>query len=170
MTMRSVCLWAFALTSMLTFFGCQTAPQPEQKRDVGADTKAINALVDVYTAAHNSNDAAADVAIVADDGIVMLPDQPAIEGKQAIKSFVEAAFKERTYKIVPTLLETQVAGDWAYVRVNYTGTITPRSGKPMEVSYKFLWICKRQPDGAWKVYRVILNSNNPPPSAAGKKE
>ena len=138
MTMRGVCLCAFALTSMLTFIGCQTAPQPEQKRDVSADTKAINALIDVYTAAHNSNDAAAEVGIWADDGILMLPDQPAIEGKQAIKSFVEAAFKERTYKVVATPLETQVAGDWAYVRVNYTGTITPKSGKPMEVSYKFL--------------------------------
>ena len=170
MTMRSVCLWAFALTSMLTFFGCQTAPQPEQKRDVGADTRAINALIDQYTASHNSDDAATTVALWADDGVLMLPDQPAIEGKQAIKSFVEAAFKERTYKIVPTLLETQVAGDWAYVRVNFTGTITPKSGKPMEISYKFLWICRRQRDGSWKIYRLMANSNNPPPSAAGEKK
>jgi ketosteroid isomerase-like protein len=70
---------------MLTFIGCQTAPQPEQKRDVSGDTKAINALTDLYTAAHNSNDAAADVAIFADDGIVMLPDQPAIAGWRRAK-------------------------------------------------------------------------------------
>jgi uncharacterized protein (TIGR02246 family) len=168
--MRCVCLCAFTLTSMLALIGCQIAPQPEQNRDVGADTRAINALIDQYTAAHNSNDVAANVAIFADDAIVMMPDQAAIEGKQAIRSFVEAAFKERTYKIVPTPLETQVAGDWAYVRVNFTGTVTPKSGKPMEISYKFLWICRRQPDSSWKIYRVILNSNNPPPSAAGKKK
>jgi uncharacterized protein (TIGR02246 family) len=155
---------------MLTFIGCQSAPQPEQKRAVGADTRAINALIDVYTAAHNSNDAAAIVAIWADDGILMMPDQAAIEGKPPIQSFVEAAFKARTFKIVSTPLETQVAGDWAYVRLNVTGTVTPKSRKPMEISAKFLWICKRQPDGAWKLYRVILNSNNPPPSAAGKKK
>jgi uncharacterized protein (TIGR02246 family) len=155
---------------MLMLIGCRTAPQPEQKRDVGADTRAVNALINQYAAAHNSNDAAANLAILADDAIVMLPDQAAIEGKQAIKSFVEAAFKERTYKIAPTPLETQVAGDWAYVRVNFTGTVTPKSGSPMEISYKFLWICRRQLDGSWKIYRLITNSNNPPPSATGKKK
>ncbi len=77
---------------------------------------------------------------------------------------------ERGQSSTFTPLETQVAGDWAYDRGNYTVTVTPKSGKPMEASAKYLIIVKRQPDGSWKVYREISNSNNPPPGAAGKKK
>ena len=174
MTVRNVCLCAFALTSMLTFAGCQTAPRPEQKRDVAADTTAINALGDHFAAAYNSSNAAAMAATYADDAIMMDPGQAAIEGKQAIQATYEARSKENAGKIVRTMafttLETQVAGDWAFDRGNLTVTVTPKSGQPTEESVKYLTIYKRQPDGSWKIYRDISNSNNPPPGAAGKKK
>jgi uncharacterized protein (TIGR02246 family) len=159
---------------MLTFAGCQTAPQAEPKRDVAADTAAIKALNDKLTAAFNSMDAASMAALYADDAIMMDSNQAAVEGKQAIQAVYEARVKENAGKMtltaVFTLLETQVAGDWAYDRGNYTLTVTPKSGKPTETSGKYLTIYKRQPDGSWKIYRDISNSNNPPPSAVGKKK
>ena len=170
MTPRNLFLCAFALTSMLTFAGCRTAPQPEQKGDVAADTTAINALLDQNIAAWNSSDAAALAATFADDAILMEPNLAAIEGKQAIQASYEAGFKEKAVKCTITPLETQLVGDWAYVRGNYTSAITPKSGKPIEESGKYLDIVKRQPDGSWKIYRGMINSNNPPPSAAGKKK
>ena len=170
MTLCKVCICAFALTSMLTFAGCQTAPTPEPKRDVAADIKAINALGNQYAAAVNSGDAAAVAATYADDGIEMPPNEAALEGKQAIQASYEAMFKENAVKCTLTLLETQVAGDWAYGRGNYTLTVTPKSGKAIEESGKYLSIVKRQPDGSWKTYRDIYNSNEPPPTAAGKKK
>lgn len=170
MTLRNMCLCAFALTSMLTFTGCQTAPAPEPKRDAAADTAAIKALGDQYIAAVNSGDAAAVTATFTDDGIGMPPNQAAREGKQAIQANYEAMFKAYTVKFAPTPLETQVAGDWAYGRGNYTWTATPKSGKPLEDSGKYLNILKRQSDGSWKVYRLISNSNKPLPSAGGKKK
>ena len=175
MTLHNSFFCAFALTSMLTFAGCQTAPTPEPKRDVAADTAAINALGDQYAAAVNSNDAAAVAATYADDAIMMDPGEAAIEGKQAIQAVYEARAKENAGKTVAftfafTQLETQVAGDWAYDRGNYTVTVTPKSGKPMERSNKYLTIYKRQPDGSWKIYRDISNSSEPLPSAAGTKK
>lgn len=170
MRLRNVFLCAFAPVLMLTFAGCQTAPQAAPKRDVAADIAAINALRDQYTAAVNSGDAAGLAATYADDGIEMAPNQAASEGKQAIQAAYEAMFKENGIKFTITTLETQVLGDWGYDRGSYTSTATPKSGKPMEDSGKYLSIAKRQPDGAWKVYRVIWNSNNPPPSAAAKKK
>lgn len=58
-----------------------------------------------------------------------------------------------------TPLETQVAGDWAYERGNITETVTPKSGKPLERSLKYLAILNRQADGAWKIHLDIDNSN-----------
>ena len=170
MKSRIVYLCAFALASLLTFAGCQPAPQPEQKRDVAADTAALNALRDQVIAAFNSHDAAAMAATYADDAVMMNPNQAAVEGKQAIQAAYEGLFKEVQGKIAFTPLETQVAGDWAYDRGNYTVTLTSKSGKPVENSYKYLVIVKRQPDGSWKLHRETGNRNNPPPSAAGKKK
>ena len=174
MALRNVFLCAFALPLMLTFVGCQTAPTPEPKRDVAADTAAIKALADQYTAGINSSDAAAVAATYADDGIEMHPNQAAIEGKQAIQGAYEAYFKENAGKAALTFalssLETQVAGDWAYDSGNYTTTVTPKSGKLTEDSGKYLTVGKRQPDGSWKVYRAIWNSNNPPSSAVAMKK
>ena len=173
MTLRNVVLCAVALALMLTFAGCQTASTPEPTRDVAADTAAIKALGDQFTAAFNSGDAAAMAAAYADDAIMMDPNQAAVEGKQAIQAAYEARSKDNAGKITRTMvftpLETQVADDWAYDRGNLTITVTPKSGKPMEESVKYLTIYKRQPDGSWKIYRDISNSNNPPPAAASKK-
>ena len=170
MKLRNVGLCAFALSSVLTFAGCQTAPKPGEQKDVAADLAAVNALRGKFRAAFNSNDAGALAALYADDAIVMLPNQPAVEGRPAIQSLYEAMFKANAVKIAITPLETQLAGDWAYDRGNATTTITPKSGKPMERSNKYLTIYKRQSDGSWKIYRDISNSNEPPPSAAGKKK
>ena len=159
MTLHNMCLCAVALTSMLTFAGCRPKPQTEQKRDVAADIKAIDALRAQFAAAYNSNDAAAVAAYFADDAILMLPNQAAIEGRQGIQAMLEAYFKENAAKIAHTPLETQVAGDWAFDRGNLTVTVTPKSGKPMEESLKYLVILKRQPDGSWKVHADINNSN-----------
>ena len=170
MTRRNVFICAVALASILTFAGCQTAPPTAPKTDVAADTAAIKALFDQAVAAWHSNDMTALAATYADDAIMMDPNQAAIEGKQAIQAAYEARSKENAVKVALTPLETQVAGDWAYVRGTLTATVTPKSGKPMEESGKYLFIVKRQPDGSWKVYRDISNSNNPPPAVAGKKK
>jgi uncharacterized protein (TIGR02246 family) len=175
MTQRKVLLCAFALTLALTFTGCQTAPTPAPKTDVAADMAAIKAVNDRMAAAFDSKDVAALAAAYADDAIMMDPDQPAIEGKQAIQAAYEARAKENASQSVSltfafTPLETQVAGDWAFDRGDYTVTVTPKSGTPMERSNKYVTIYKRQPDGNWKIYLDISNRNNPPPAAAGEKK
>jgi uncharacterized protein (TIGR02246 family) len=169
MTLRKIGLSGFALTSVLTFAGCQTAPKADDKKELAADTAAVGALRGKFSAAFNSNDASAVAALFADDAIVMPASQSAVEGRTAIQSLYEAMFKANAAKIAITSLETQVAGDWAYDRGNATVTITPKSGKPVEESSKYLVVLKRLPGGLWKIYRDIDNSNSPPPAAPGKK-
>jgi uncharacterized protein (TIGR02246 family) len=169
MTVRSLFVGAFVVTSMLTFTGCQTAPKPEAKRDAAADTAAITALNNQSAAAFNANDAAAVAATFTDDAIMMPENQAAVEGRAAIQAWYAAMFKYDV-KSADTPLEIQVAGDWAYERGNGTVTATPKSGKPITISLKYLRVIKRQADGSWKGYRLIVNSNNPPPAATAKKK
>jgi uncharacterized protein (TIGR02246 family) len=162
-------LCALAIASALTFAGCQSASKPDEQKDAAADLAAVNALRGKFSTVFNSNDAASLAAMYADDAIVMVANQPAVEGRQAIQSMYEAMFKANTVKVALTPLETQVAGGWAYDRGNATTTVTPKAGKPLEESGKYLVVLKRLPGGLWKVYREIDNSNNPPPAAPGKK-
>jgi ketosteroid isomerase-like protein len=53
-----------------------------------------------------------------------------------------------------------VFGDWGYMWGDAEGLITPGDGsEPTGVSSKWMAVVQRQPDGSWKTYRDIYNSN-----------
>jgi ketosteroid isomerase-like protein len=60
--------------------------------------------------------------------------------------------------------EAVVAGDWAFTRVAFRISVTPK-GEPEASprSGKALSILKRQADGSWKISHDCYNSNVPPP-------
>ena len=92
----------------------------------------------------------------------MEPNQPALIGKEAIRSFFQTHFDQFATKGTDEPVEVEVAGDWAFVRGTYTITQTPKAGgEPIEDSGKWLAIYKRQPDGSWKCYCDIWNSDRP---------
>jgi uncharacterized protein (TIGR02246 family) len=171
--MKSPKMWfcAFALVCILVTTGCQTAPPPEAKKDTSADMAKVATLRDQYTAAANSNDAAAVAALYTDDAVMMPSNEAAVEGKTAIQSWYENMYKRMSVKIAITPIETQVAGDWAYDRGTAMLSMTPKAkGKPMEESSKYLVILKRQTDGSWKCFRDIDNSNAPMMAPAANKK
>lgn len=126
----------------------KAVPQPEPKRDLTADIKAVSELCKRHAVA----------AFHTDDEVLMLAGIPAIQDRQAIQAMFEECFKQNAAKIKYTP-DTQVAGNWAYERGKIRETITPRSGQPLEQSGKYLAILKRQADGAWKVHLDIDNRN-----------
>jgi len=98
----------------------------------------------------------------------LLPqNQPPIVGKDAIQSGYQAVFNQFSVKGTSEILELEVGGDWAYMRGTYTITVTPKAGGPPveEDRGNWLWIVKRQPDGAWKIYRG-MGASEPLPASA----
>ena len=56
--------------------------------------------------------------------------------------------------------EIEVSGDLAVVRGVYSLTAVPKAdGDPIPVDGKYMSVLKKQPDGEWKLYRDIFNSN-----------
>jgi len=139
------------------------AEAPSQAEDVAA----IKALNPKAEAAFNAGDAAALADFFTDDAILMPANEPALVGKEAIQSWFQTIFDQFTFKWTASTEEVEVAGDWAFERSTSTFTVTPKAGgEPIfEDNTKDLNILKRQPDGAWKTYRSISNSNNPLPGA-----
>jgi len=138
------------------------AEPPSQAEDVAA----IKAMPAKYEAAYNASDAAALAELHTEEAIRMPPNEPALVGKEAIQSWYQTRFDQFTPQVTVSHEEVEVAGDWAFARGSYTSTQTPKAGgEPVEDSGKFLTISKRQPDGSWKIYRTIYNSDNPLPGA-----
>ena len=215
----------------------------------GKDVAAIKMVLEDWVAAANAGDAAAMAALFTDDGILMLPNQPSVIGKEAIRSHLQAHFDEcggagaprktdalyqpsadappsdeelqfdyrpergtvplsetingrsedslapdlaadelqsrRRHrsscgsapvgwiaegylieKAYEEVLELEIAGGWALARGTSAVTLVPRRGwQPTEDRGKSMRIVKRQPDGTWKVYLDIWNSDQPPPGA-----
>ena len=158
-----------ALVSVALFVaGCQpAAEQPEPAAEVATqaeDVAAIEALADQYIASVASGDASALAALFTDDAVLMPPEAPVATGKEGVNSYYQPTFDQFTNRLTVSGDETQLLGDWAFRRGSYTVTRTPKAGgNSTEAGGKWLSICKRQPDGSWKIARHIWNWPAPPP-------
>lgn len=141
--------------------GEQPAAEAASQAD---DVAAIKAGIGEILAAYNTGDAAAVAAFYTDDAIEFPPNAPATVGKEAIQLDIQTLFDQFTIKFGLEVVEVEVAGDWAFSRGSHTLTLTPKTGgEPTEDSGKWIEILKRQPDGGWKIYRNMYNSDQPLP-------
>ena len=105
--------------------------------------------------------------LITDDYVMMAPDQPAIEGKEAFLAYYKALLEENDVKNAKNVVgDVRLAGDWAVVRGTYTAVRTPKAtGEPINVRSKWVDIRELQPDGSWKFSLSIGNSDAPLPAA-----
>ncbi len=68
--------------------------------------------------------------------------------------------KQFVIKSKGTLREVKVCGDWGYFWSIYSLTATPKAGgTPIRSRGKSVFIVKRESGGAWKIARLIDNSD-----------
>ena len=84
-----------------------------------------------------------------------------VEGKEAIFAGISSRMETIQYTaFVITPEELTVNGYIAISRGVYEGTFVAKAGgDPMQVDGKFMTFLRQQPDGTWKIYRDIFNSN-----------
>ena len=165
-------LASILLLSLGLTVACGPAPeQPEPAAEAAQqaeDVAALDAHVEAFEAAANAGDAAALAALHTDDAIRMPPNEPSVIGKEAITAWFQTRFEQFTQKLTLSSEEGEVAGDWAFRRGTYTSAATPKAGgEPIQDDGKYLVIMQKQPDGSWKTFRAIWNSDNPLPGADG---
>ncbi len=125
------------------------------------DFIAIKQLAKDWRSAWIAGDARALLALFADDPVVLPQGQPAIVGKDALRPLYKAVFREVTIKSTSKVIEVEASGDMGYVWSTYNLTATPKSGgNSIRSKGKSLFIVKRQRRGAWKISRLIDNSDS----------
>ena len=118
--------------------------------DAAAEAGDIEGMLDTYT----------------EDAILMMPDVPALRGKEAIRSAFEDFFEQVSLESESLVEEVRLAGDWAYVRGTFTSIETPTGGgEPSQIDGHWIDIRERQADGSWRVSANMWNRDAPLPSA-----
>jgi len=126
----------------------------------GDEVRAIEQLMQEWHAGWQNSDIETLLALFTDDAVLMPQGQPIVKGKAAIRSLYEAFFKRYRVNGECQLQEVEVSGDLGYFWVNYTLTATPKGeGEQIKDDSKSVFIVRRLADNAWKIARLMDNSN-----------
>jgi uncharacterized protein (TIGR02246 family) len=144
------------------------APAPEQAAPPAApDPAAVRQTIEAANArqvdAILKGDAQAAVANYADDAVFMNPGAPAAQGKAALVDLFTGMIQQGSFSDVKMqTVDVVVSGDLAVENGTYRWTLTPKGGKAMPDSGKYMTVWRKQADGGWKIIRDINNSDVPP--------
>lgn len=157
--MRTLVLHAtrvLLLWTVVTLSGCGSQGGGNQEDA----TRAIEDIWKEYSASLNAGDLERWLALWTDDGIQMPPGEPAIAGKERIRTRNGGFLDQFKFDMGITNEEVRVAGDLAFARGTYKASLIPKQGgTPVPINGKYMTILARQGDGSWKIHRDIFNSN-----------
>jgi uncharacterized protein (TIGR02246 family) len=129
------------------------------------DIEAIKQLAEDWRRGWLAGDADALLSLYTDDPVLMPWGQPTVFGKDAIRSLYQSVFKEYAIKNQTRLMDVESSNDLGYFWCTYALKATPKAGgESLEEEGKSVFIVKRDHGGAWKIARLIDNSNRAPAS------
>ena len=139
---------------------CRSAEPPGGKSAApdGASLRPIEALRDAFVKAHNDGDAGRLAGLFTDDAVYVPADDATCEGREEIAAYLQSVLEETPSSLEFDVKETRILGDWAFERIDVTVVVPdPATREEWEVWARYLWVLKRQPDGEWRIARLIYN-------------
>ena len=125
---------------------------------VAGEGDSLDGTTDAWIGAFNDGDAAAIAAMMTEDGMLLPPNSPPIEGREAIEGYWAAAIAGGLSGSLEEI-ESSVSGDLGYKVGTYE-----LSGADGEVVDHGKWIeVWKKIDGEWLMHRDIYNSSVPLP-------
>jgi len=127
------------------------------------DQMAIEAVRQEFLEAYRAGDALRLAACCSEDGVQLPPNEPAVRGREAIRTRYQAQFDRFACDLSVTTEELEIADAWAFAWGTYKIALTPKDGTPPIYDHgKYLAVFRRQQDSSWKFARDTFNSDNPP--------
>ncbi len=119
--------------------------------------KAIRANDDAFERCIRAKDANGLVEVFYEEGAALMPpNQPALMGREAIAGLFGALFGMGLKEIKLEIVSVETSGDMAAEVGRYTMTVGEGEDRG-----KYLVTHRRQPDGSWKAFADIFNSDLP---------
>jgi len=124
--------------------------------DIADVARATAALLDAV----NGSDVSGVMEIWGDDGVLMPPHHPAVQGRVEIGRYFERIFRKSRFAFSFPRSRIEVCGGIAFERVEFVVSVHPVDGGPeTRDAGKGLHLYRRQPDGSWKLALDIWNSD-----------
>jgi len=138
--------------------GCQQGERVlvEPKPNVEADIQAIKDAIVEVEAAVNAGDTDRAMVHLADDAVLIRPNEPALIGKEAIRESVQQEFGGVTLQDVYTVKGIKVSGDLAVAHFLWSTTFKFKAnGKSDETNGNWIMVFEKQSDETWKIIYSI---------------
>jgi len=125
-----------------------------------ADLQAIEKLHQTDMAAAKIHDIKTLISLWTEDGILFLPKEEPLKGRDAIWKYLQEQLPESQQYIISEYVqhfeEVRVMGDWAYEWATFTGSYHLKTGGPeLHERARLFRILRRQSDGSWKCHRAF---------------
>jgi uncharacterized protein (TIGR02246 family) len=129
-----------------------------------AKESAVRKALSGLSSADKAGDITAVLSHYAEDAMILPPDAPVLAGQAGVRSFYETMFQLfRVDNVSFDADEIHITGDWAFAQGFINGQLTPKNEgtPPRKLHEKFLMVLRSE-EGAWKIYRIMWNSSEPP--------
>jgi uncharacterized protein (TIGR02246 family) len=125
-----------------------------------SDKSGIRTTVEEFMAAINRGDHAAAAALYAENGVIMPPNGPAVEGRAGIQKVLEGLGRPQAFS--QSIVEIEGEGNLAYAHLDFDLTMTPPNATaPVNDRGKGLIVMRKEADGRWRTIRGMHNSSLP---------
>jgi len=150
--------WSLALGSVCVLTGCRP-----QALDLEAEGRALMQVSREWSNRVATGNVDSIMTGWADDAVMMAPGLPPLEGKTAIRGYVEAGMKLPGFSIKwePVAVHVAQSGDFAYMIERNVTTVNDSSGTPVTTHGKVVTVWRKDSTGTWK--NVIDMWNDAPP-------
>jgi uncharacterized protein (TIGR02246 family) len=126
------------------------------------DRSAILELEERYAAATNSSDVDEFDDILADDAMLMMPDRPAVSGRDTIVAHQREFFRSIKASIKSVVAEIELLDSIVYVRGAFNYAMAPKmGGEAVKMRGKYINLYKRDEMKQWRLWRSINNIDHP---------
>jgi uncharacterized protein (TIGR02246 family) len=143
---------------VLVLAACAQQPAADTTEATAADAEAVRAHVDQFVSAWNTADMAVLGAMVAEDAVLMQPEGPVLQGRDAILATMADGYDVALLQQTATVDEAMMIGDHAYGRGTWNLNPTPEAGAEVQAANgKWSALYQRGPDGAWHIWRWMWN-------------
>jgi ketosteroid isomerase-like protein len=156
--LRHACLLATAVAA-----ACSSPKRESTTDQTGAARASVDRAAGALLAALRNDSPDSLLALMADDVVIMPPNEPALRGKAAVRAWYgQFVGQMHTRSLDITHREVFVGGDYATEVAEFAWTLVPVAGGASIVdrgSYVQLW--HRTADGRWVFSREVWNSAMP---------
>lgn len=137
-----------------------------QAVDLDAEGQAVMQASRDWSDRVATGDLDAIMEVWADDAVMLPPDLPPLEGKPAIRGYVETTLEMPGFQISwePQTVQVAPSGEWAYLIERNVTTFNDSLGNRVTVHGKGITVWRKAPDGSWKNVVDIWNDAPPPGS------